>query len=298
MSLQSIIDPSKLNSSQEAFGLPSELTWIGHLHQETAYSLLAQKSTTSRLAGLTDDTCGAIHAVRRPGTDKLAVVFGHDTVRHAHDIEGKGFVHVVIHDVRTISEEAELMAKLHFQAPRLGETQQHALAVSRGEPIALIVEDVLNADGLTALPLHARPNRPDLRQVKSVAALRYAWGDKGRLNSHFVLTKKELDKGTKVLRWIVKSLIGRVLAGDAVALVYRKATIRALAWIGRNGVKVPSPARMQSLLAPMALEDIAYAVLDREYKNSRASVWAHNLRDALNTLAGTPLVQIPALNKR
>lgn len=297
MALEPIIDPAKLNSSKSAFGVPSQKEWIGNLYQETAYCLLAQRSTRARLAEIDEDTMPDVHAVRRPGTLKLAVVYGHDAVRHAHDVEGAGFVHVKIHDVRSIAEEALLMTVLHRSAPRLNDTQQHVLAVSWHEPIALLVEEVLNAEGLTALPLHARPGRPDLRQVKAISALRYAWGDKGRLNAHFILTKDELKKGTNVLRWLVKSLLGLVNAGQPINLVYRKATIRALAWIGRNGTAVPSAAKMQKLLAPLTLPEIAYAVLDKEYKNSRASVWAHNLRDVLNTLAGTPLVKIPALTK-
>ena len=293
MATTPFIDPSKLNQGHVVIGINSETRAIAELDEETAYSNISRKAAPKNAPPLTSDNIGMTHVVRRLGTDRLVIVYNHVNVRRAHDELGATHIPVVIHDVRSLDEEAELMEQLHTFAPRLNDTQKHTLRVSWGEPIALRVEEILNSVGLTATNNdHTRP------RIVAVAALRYAWGDDGRFSSKVVLTQKQLDRGAAVLTWIVKSLIGRVAIGDKPNSVFRKATIRALAWIGRFGKKKPNWSAMQRLLTPMSLDDIAYAVLGREYKNSRASVWAHNLRDVLDTLAGTPLIEIPELNKR
>lgn len=292
MALEPLIDPGKLNSSQDVYGIAPEVVRIGDLYQETAYSHLAKKSTTSRVEGMTEETVGVADVVRRPGTDKLVVVYNHDRIRHAHDTKNAGYVFAVVHEARSLVEEAELMTRLHGQAPRLNDAQQHMLNVSRGEPVAVEIEKILNAHNLTGMLGQTGKIR-----VVAIASLRYAFGGDAGRGLKVVLTQKQIQRGIAVLNWVMRVFAARFATGDAVNAVMRKAIIHGLIEIARYGTTVPSSADMFKALAPYDIKGLKKLFLDKEYKNSRSAVWAHNAVGELNRAAGSTIVVLPPLNK-
>lgn len=289
MALRPLVDPADNRITSGVAGIDPQPCSIRSLYIDDTYSRMPSKQLVAKIArNFDDERVSPVIVVVRPA-GQLVVIKGAKTALAAHEA-GRAEINVIILPVRSLAEEAVLVQKYHNDRQKLTEVQNHILNLTWGEEIALAIEEVLGQFGLTAVPGGLAKGR----FIPAVAAMRYAWGHEGRQGSNVVLSPADIDRGKKVLAWAIEAMVAHVPSTRA-SLVYRKATLRALIWIARYGVKKPSAKKMANVLARYTLDELARSILGREYGNSRAAVWGERLGIEINAATGQSLIVTPSL---
>lgn len=240
-------------------------------------------------AHYTDSRLRAPVVTRRPnGT--YWVIDGLQSVLAASRL-GKTSVWATVLDTMNPAEEAKLYFDLNRPNRRINPTELHRAALAWDEPIAVAIEEVLSKFNFTA----KHNSGAGMRNIQAVASLRAAWGPAGH-QWGATLTKGEIDHGKAVLTWVIRAGMKSIRRGEQVRLIFSAANLRALIFIRRNAVKVPSLAKMQSLMKKHSATSLRSIMFPEQVgpRMTWGERWAHLLVEVLNKEAGYEFITLPA----
>jgi len=214
----------------------------------------------------------------------MFVVDGHGVLELAK-AAGHTYAYVRVLDGLSYDEEVRLYLDLNGNHRPLTALEKHRALVILGDPIALAIERVLDARGLTVSSTSGKLN------ITAIATLRYAWGSAGTARDRRVVSGHALANGEQVLQWALDSLSPLLNKGESASLVYSKLNLNALIWLRRNAESVPDARTMARALSGASVYSLRKALED--FDRSKRARNGIRLARVLNAGAGAPVVVLP-----
>lgn len=139
------------------------------------------------------------------------------------------------------------------------QTQQHEAAFLEGDAIALAIEDVIQAEGYSALRGELRPK--GLKFIISVNAIRQCWGRHLAKYGSEAPSDHQLQAGQEVLRWLMAT-IKAVLRHSRMTIqqAFNDRIVRGLVKLHREAESTPDPKVLASSLWMNDFEEIREAI--------------------------------------